>query len=436
MDDTNPLVESHEYENAILEDLTKLGIDVTNYTNSSNYFAKLLECAELLIKKDLAYVDLTDKDGLRKSRENGIETIFRNNNIEKNLEMFDNMVSGTLKTGCVRLKIDMNHKNKAMRDPSIYRPINSTHHITKDKYKIYPMYDFACPIIDVLEGVTHVFRSTEFQERDDQYNFILSNLGYSVPKLYHYGKLMFAGVEMSKRKIKAKIENKSYSGWDDPRLFTLRGLFNRGLNINILEEFMKQTGYPPNLSELESSAIWTINKKFVDKIATRYSVLSQNLTELKIIDNNNIILNNIKHVLRFNRNPSLGTREHVYSENILVNTEELKLVNNLEEITLMHYGNMIYDKNNNSLTTNLTGDVKTTKTKLLWISKLSDINDLVTVNIITFDGENIKELKYYGEYDLINNKIGDYVQFYKMNYYQIKNIDNINKIVTVIELPN
>ena len=126
----------------------------------------------------------------------------------------------------------MKDNNFCMRDPSLFRCVSIPHHRTGDKYKVYPTYDFACPIVDSMEGVTHVMRSTEFEDRNNMYKLILKLLKLPPLELFTYGKVEFVDVEMSKRKIKAMIEKDVVTGWDDPRLPTIKGIINNGLSLN------------------------------------------------------------------------------------------------------------------------------------------------------------------------------------------------------------
>jgi glutamyl-tRNA synthetase len=418
IDDTNPLTDTKESADAILEDIKFLGCKLDHLTYSSDHFELLINCCEKFISEGKAYVDLTDSEMLSKSREAGVATEYRDTSIQDNMDRWNKMKFGELTNGCVRLKIDMNHKNKAMRDFAIFRPVNAIHYRTKDKFKVYPTYDFSCPIVDSIEGITHVFRSVEFNERDEQYEFILKNLGMRMPMLYHYGKLSIKGAEMSKRKIKKSIEDKIYSGWDDPRLYTIRGLFNRGLSMKALEEFMNITGYPPGNMELEPDNLWSVNRKIVDKLATRYVVLPVNCksVDMKLGGNEDSHkLVDSTQVVKFHRNPDLGKKTIYYTDKMLFDVNDINDLKDNEEITLMNYGNVIYK--DGLFVTNTKGDFKTTSKKILWLP-ISDENKNVDVRIRSFDSDNKEVVKdYYGEPDMITINKGDYVQFLKMNYY-------------------
>lgn len=429
MDDTNPSLESEEYENAILEDLKVLNINVDNITFASNYFDILIQYAEILIKDGHAYVDLNDSEKIKEDRKKGIDSIYRENNVDKNYEYWNDLKKGNI-TGCLRIKTDMNHKNYAMRDFTLFRPININHFKTKDKYKVYPTYDFSCPIIDSIEGITHVFRSCEYNERDEQNELILNLLNLRKPNLYHYGKLLIENAELSKRKIKEGIIKGKYKGWDDPRLYTLRGLIKRGMCFEALEEIMKDTGYFLSDAEISEIKIWSINKKYIDKISTRYMAINKKNTTLIHINMKNedyFDFNYVKEVDKFVRNENLGKRKLFFSKDILLDKEDIKLLTNNEEITLLNFMNVTYS--NNIYMSNTNGSYKTTKNKLVWVPY--DEKKTVNLKIVSYQNnkENIEE--YYGEYDMKNIKIGDYIQIIKKNYY--KCINQSDHLIEFIE---
>lgn len=423
MDDTNPNLESGEFEASIIDDIKTLCVNFDKLTHTSDYFDDLIRYTEILIGSGDAYVDLTDVSIMRDERERSVDSKYRGATIDENFNLWNQMKSGKLTKGCVRLKTDMNSKNKAMRDPAIYRAITQQHHRTGTKYQVYPTYDFSCPIVDSLENVSHVFRSAEFNERDEMYVWILVKLKMNVPKLYHYGKINVAGAIMSKREIKKLICSGIYSGWDDPRLYTLRGLLNRGMTFKALDIMMKETGYPTALSEINPATIWGINRKIIDKLATRYCVVSQDSAEVPIDLPPNFP--DFKEVPKFVRNPSLGTREVHYSNKMLFNREDIDIITDGEEVTLMNFGNAIY--NNKKLTSKLDGDPKGTHNKLVWIPKL---DSYVNVTIIDFDKDKTIVSKFIAEPSISEVSIGDFVQFIKMDYYKCKEI-NKNGVVFI-----
>ncbi|AYV78933.1 MAG: glutamyl-tRNA synthetase [Edafosvirus sp.] len=374
MDDTNPSLESDEYEKAIMEDINKLEIKYDKYSHTSDYFDQILKCADTLVENGLAYVDDTEKELLKKQRDIGEESKNRNFDIKTCQEMWNKMKTGEITNACLRIKMDMNHDNKALRDPTIFRYVDHIHHQTKDKYKVYPTYDFACPIVDVLEGVTHVFRSTEFSDRDDQYNIILDKLKMKKPELFQYGKINIKGVDLSKRKIKKAIEEKTISGWDDPTLYTLRGAMKKGLCLEALSEFVQTSGFSKAIVNMEPTSLWGLNRKIIDKKATRYIVISStNNTIINIsesLENKSDVFS--KDIFKFDKIPALGTRKIHYDNQIYISENDFKKLEKDEEITLINWGNMIYSADH-TFTKNLQGDVRKTSKKIYfldWISYL------------------------------------------------------------------
>jgi glutamyl/glutaminyl-tRNA synthetase len=421
-DNTNPVTESGEFENIISDDIAKLDVIPDRTTYSSDYFNTLIEFAEQLILQNKAYVDISPKDVVKKERWSCIESESRNNSSERNMELWQNMKDGSLRNASLRIKIDMEHSNANCRDPTIFRFIDKDHHHTGNSFKIYPTYDFTCPILDSIEGVTHAFRSVEYADREEQYNFILDTLNLRKPNLFCYGKVKIENVMLSKRKIKALIEKGDISSWEDPRLFTLRGLLNAGIHLSAIKQFVATLGFSPKTpSVMSPDKLYSINRKIVDKIATRATCLDIDASKFKVIGK----IPDEKQVDKWHRNPELGFRLLTYNENILV--EKSDLVNG-EEITLMNWNNVIV--NGDTMLVNLQGDFKSTSKKLLWVDATNSINILIDTY-----SRNLKDTKlYFGEMHLLNLHPGDYVQFFKMNYYMCYFLDLDTKTVCFVEI--
>lgn len=424
-DDTNPKTESLEYENVITEDINTLNVIPNKVTHSSDYFSLLIEYAEFLIQHDKAYVDNTNKLIMKYERKNCIDSKNRNNTIDENVKLFNLMKNGNLKDSCVRIKFNMKHATANCRDPVIFRHIDTEHPTTKNKYKIYPTYDFACPIIDSIEGVTHAFRSVEYSDRSDQYNFILTQLNLRKPKLFCYGKVKFLDVVLSKRKIKALIDEGNINGWEDPRLFTLRGLLNRGICVDTLIQFAATLGFSSKTPPImDTEKLWIMNKKIIDKRASRYFCL-ENVNLIKV----NEVMDFSKEIPKYIKNMDLGMRSITYSDYIFICNDDYVNLQENEEISLMLWGNAIMK--NNELILNLDGNMRSTNKKFLWVNK--DDNVIVKINYID-KYKPIKSKYYVGESALLNLTKGDYVQFMKMNYYMCVDVDIDKKIVSFIEL--
>ncbi|XP_053693447.1 bifunctional glutamate/proline--tRNA ligase [Sabethes cyaneus] len=274
-DDTNPAKENVHFEKVILEDLEMLQIKPDLFTHTSQYFDLMLQYCERLMKEGKAYVDDTEPEQMKKEREERVVSKNRNNSAEKNLLMWREMVMGTEigQKCCVRAKIDMSSANGCMRDPTIYRCKNEPHPRTGTKYKVYPTYDFACPIVDAIENVTHTLRTMEYHDRDDQFYWFIEALGLRRPYIWEYSRLNMTNTVLSKRKLTWFVEQGLVDGWDDPRFPTVRGILRRGMTVDGLKEFIIAQGSSKSVVFMEWDKIWAFNKKVIDPIAPRYTAL-------------------------------------------------------------------------------------------------------------------------------------------------------------------
>lgn len=248
-DDTNPLKEDAEFVEAIKEDVKWLGYEWDGLYFASDYFEEMYQRAVLLIKKGLAYVDDQSAEEIRATRgtltEPGIESPYRNRTPEENLDLFERMRAGEFRDGekVLRAKIDMASPNINMRDPVIYRIAHATHHNTGDKWCIYPMYAFAHPLEDAIEGITHSLCTLEFEDQRPFYDWVIRECEMPwVPRQYEFGRLNLTNTVMSKRKLRMLVEEKIVDGWDDPRMPTLSAYRRRGYTPEAIREFIKATG--------------------------------------------------------------------------------------------------------------------------------------------------------------------------------------------------
>jgi len=261
-DDTNPAKEDQEFVDSIKEDVSWLGFEWDGLFYASNYFDEMYERAVLLIKKGKAYVDDLTAEQIREYRgtltEPGKESPYRDRSIEENLDLFDRMKNGEFENGTkvLRAKIDMTSPNLNMRDPVLYRVAHATHHNTGDKWCIYPMYDFAHPLEDAIEGVTHSICTTEFEDHRPLYNWVVEECEMeSKPQQYEFGRLNITNTVMSKRKLKQLVEEGFVDGWDDPRMPTVSGLRRRGYTPEAIREFVKETGVSKNAGTADSAML-------------------------------------------------------------------------------------------------------------------------------------------------------------------------------------
>ncbi|MBR6801259.1 MAG: glutamine--tRNA ligase/YqeY domain fusion protein [Eubacteriaceae bacterium] len=250
-DDTNPVKEDTEFTESIMNDIKWLGFEWDALFFASHYFEKMYDCAIELINKGLAYVDDQTPDEIKENRGSltkpGIDSPYRNRTPEENLDLFTRMKDGEFPNGAkvLRAKIDMQSPNMNMRDPVMYRILHTAHHNIGDKWCIYPMYDFAHPIEDAIENITHSLCSGEYEDHRPLYDWVLDNLDEyknNRPRQIEFARLALTNVLTSKRYIKLLVEENIVDGWDDPRLYTLGGLRRRGVTPEAIKEFIKQTG--------------------------------------------------------------------------------------------------------------------------------------------------------------------------------------------------
>lgn len=264
-DDTNPTKEDVEYVDSIQEDIRWLGFswgDRRFY--ASDYFERLYEYAVELIKKGLAYVDDLTAEEIRAYRgtltEPGVESPHRGRSIEENLDLFTRMRAGEFPDGArvLRAKIDMASPNLVMRDPVIYRIAHVPHHRTGDAWCIYPMYDFAHPLSDAIEGITHSLCTLEFEEHRPFYDWLLESLGFPAgerPRQIEFARLNLSGAITSKRKLRQLVEEGHVRGWDDPRMPTISGMRRRGYPPAAVRAFCEEIGVAKSNSTVDSAML-------------------------------------------------------------------------------------------------------------------------------------------------------------------------------------
>ena len=249
-DDTNPAKESTEFVNSIQNDIKWLGFDWEDRLFfASSYFDKMYDCAVQLIKKGKAFVcDMTAEE-MRQARGTlttpGTESPWRNRSVEENLDLFERMKNGEFEDGSktLRAKIDMSSPNMNMRDPVIYRIAHMSHHATGDKWCIYPMYDFAHPLEDAFEGITHSICTMEFEDHRPLYDWVVNELDFEVkPRQIEFAKLNLENTIMGKRYMRNLVETGQVDGWDDPRLVTLSGIRRRGYTPESIRNFCDMIG--------------------------------------------------------------------------------------------------------------------------------------------------------------------------------------------------
>lgn len=403
-DDTNPSKEKQEYQDAILEDCKLLGIKWDQVTYTSDYFEDLYKLCIQMIKDGYAYADDTPQEQMRDEREKRIESSHRNDSVESNLMHFDEMKKGSQEgtKWVIRAKIDMSSNNGAMRDPVIYRCNPQPHHRTGNTWNIYPTYDFACPVVDSVEGVTHALRTTEYNDRDAQYQWFIKTLRLRPVYNWNFSRLNFIRTLLSKRKLTKIVDEGVVWGWDDPRMATVRGIRRRGMTIAALQEFCERQGPSRNISLMDWTSIWATNKKYIDPVSARYTaVTKKDCVKCTVIGAPEAPrTEDVDRHAKYD----LGKKKVVYSKNIILDQADAQAFAEDEEITLMNWGNAIVRKKHYSmnpinalasatgvdqrivtsleLELHLQGDVKKTSKKITW---LSEDQELVPLTMYDFD---------------------------------------------------
>ena len=276
-DDTNPAKEDEEYVESIKRDIEWLGFKWDKLLFASDYFDVMYQCAVTLIQKGLAYVSDETAEEIRLRRgtltQAGEESPFRNRSVEENLKLFAEMKEGKYADGekVLRAKIDMASPNINMRDPVLYRVLHATHHNTGDKWCIYPMYDFAHPIEDAYEGITHSICTLEFEDHRPLYDWVVRECGFAEPRpqQIEFARLNIRNTIMSKRFLKKLVDEGKVMGWDDPRMPTLSGMRRRGYPPQALKNFCERVGVAKANSEVEESYLYSCVRECLNLTADR-----------------------------------------------------------------------------------------------------------------------------------------------------------------------
>ena len=289
-DDTNPVKEDADFCDQILYDINWLGFTPAGVFYASDYFEYMRDCAVTLIKKGLAYVDESTPDEIRAMRgtltEAGKNSPFRNRSVKENLLLFDKMQSGGVPDGgmVLRAKIDMASPNMNMRDPVVYRVLHTPHHRTGDKWCVYPMYDFAHPLEDALECITHSCCSLEFEDHRPLYDWFVDNCDTEhKPRQIEFARLNITDTVMSKRYLKQLVDIGAVDGWDDPRMPTLSGLRRRGVPAHAIVAFCNEVGLAKAVGTVDAAQLYDCIRDELNASAKRYMV-TPDPVELDIVN--------------------------------------------------------------------------------------------------------------------------------------------------------
>lgn len=403
-DDTNPAKEKQEFEDSILEDLQLLGIKPDRVTYTSDYFQQLYEICQRMIAEGNAYADDTDSEVQKEERRIRLPSKRRDRPSDESLAIFKEMKDGTDfgKRHCIRARIAFDSANGTMRDPVIYRfprfeskeegqePKSLPHHRTGRAWNIYPTYDFACPVVDSIEGVTHALRTTEYADRNAQYQWFLETLTLRSVQLWDFARINFIRAFLSKRKLTKVVDTGVVTGWDDPRMPTVRGILRRGLTVPTLREFMLKQGPSRNAVTMDWTILWAMNKKAIDAVAPRHIAVETKQLVVATIRGgpaSPYLGEKAKHP----KNAAVGTKSVTYASTLLIEQADAASFSPNEEITLMSWGNAIVREITRDgatvtglqLELHLEGDYRKTEKKITWLAK--EGSTLVDAELWEFD---------------------------------------------------
>lgn len=488
-DDTNPTKEKVEFVDSIIEDVKWLGADFEDRLfYASDYFEKMYETAVDLIKKGKAFVcDLT-ADDIRQYRgtltEPGKESPYRNRSIEENLDLFIRMRNGEFDDGTrvLRAKIDMKSPNINMRDPVIYRIAHIEHHNTKDKWCIYPMYDFAHPLEDAFEGITHSLCTLEFEDHRPLYEWVVNEVGFDMPpRQIEFAKMYLNNIITGKRYIKKLVETNVVDGWDDPRLATIAGLRRRGYTPQSIRDFVEISGISKANSTCNVAALdYCLREDLKLKSNRMMAVL--NPVKL-IIDNYDEDMTEELEAPNNMENEELGVRKLSFSRELYIEREDF-MEEPVKKYFRMYPGNSVRlmyayivtctgvdkDENGNITAVHCTYEPDTksgmpnaarkVKGTIHWVDSKTAVNATVRLfeNIIdeekgaynedgdlNLNPDSLVLCNAYLEKDLINAKAFDRFQFVRNGYFCVDSKDSsegkpvFNRIVSLkssFKLPN
>ncbi|MBQ7499978.1 MAG: glutamine--tRNA ligase/YqeY domain fusion protein [Clostridia bacterium] len=481
-DDTNPAKEDDEYVNSIYEDLLWLGAEPTGGVYyGSDYFDKCFEFAVKLIKDGKAYVCDLSQDEMREYRgtltEPGKNSPYRDRSVEENLDLFTRMKNGEFPDGShtLRAKIDMSSPNMNMRDPAIYRIVHTSHHRQGDKWCVYPLYDFAHPIQDALEGITYSLCSIEFENHRPLYDWVIENIGVFDPRphQYEFARLNVTYTVMSKRYLRKLVEQGLVDGWDDPRMPTICGLRRRGYTPASLFDFVSRAGVAKTFSIVDHELLEHCIREELNTTAQR---------RIAILDPVKVTITNYPEdkveYFEVSNNPNdenAGTRKLPFTREIYIDRSDVAEVPPPKffrlkpdgEVRLMgayiiKLRNIIKDEDGNVTGLECTCDLETgngmpadgrkIKGTIHWLSRAhaSDIDVMLFDKLFTIANTgDIPEDKTYDDYlnpDSVNTikgckaeagladaAPGERFQFVRCGYFvkDTKNENTFNRIVTL-----
>jgi glutamyl-tRNA synthetase len=423
-DDTNPENEKLEFYDVQKEDLKWLGIEWDEEYHTSDNIKKHYKLAEQLIKQGDAYVCQCESDFIKECRFDGRECDHHGANPGENLDLWKEMTDGSLDNAILRLRGDMSCDNTAMRDPTLFRVIEAEHPLQGSKYRVWPTYDFTGAIEDSISGVTHPFRTKEYELRDECYFKLLELLGLRKPHLMEFARLSITGMPVSKRKIKPLIEQGQVSGFDDIRLPTLRGLKKRG----ILPEAIKQFILSQGISKVESSVSFSLleadNRKIIDPMVKRYFFVKEPI-KLTVSD----APDKTKEISLHPTNKELGSRKIKTSSTFYVQKEDIEQLKVGDIFRLKELYNVKIKKKNKEILGEFAGDkLIPGSLKIQWTTdSFVKMNVSVPGSLFVkdkYNSDSLQKVDGFAEEAVSKIKDGEIVQFERFGFVRIENMDN------------
>jgi len=423
-DDTNPENAQLEFYDVQKEDLRWLGIEWDEEYNTSDNIQKHYKLAEQLIKQGHAYVCECDPKDIKKGRFQGIDCDCRCSTSGDCLDRWNEMINGSLANVILRLTGDMSCENTAMRDPTLFRIIEKPHPLQGEKYRVWPTYDFAGAVEDSISGVTHPFRTKEYELRDQCYYQILDLLNLRKPRLMEFARLSIEGMPVSKRKIKPLIDKNQVSGFDDIRLPTLRGLKKRGIQPESIKKFVFSQGISKVESTVTFGLVEAANRKIVDPVAKRYFFVND---PVKLV-----VANAPGLTQKINFHPSdkkLGSRTVKTGNTFFVSKNDMDQLKLGDIFRLKDLYNVTLSKKNKENTGDYTGnDLIPNTLKIQWTTDKYVPMKVYVPHLLfkndKYNPNSLETIDGYAEEAVKSIKTGELIQFERFGFVRIENVDN------------
>ena len=416
-DDTNPEKERLEYYAAIKVGLDWLDVKYDLIKNTSDDMEVIYKKGKELIDSSYAYVCTCDKETISKNRREMISCKCRSGDLDQNNtrwnKMFDKFKPGE---AIVRFRGDMSSENTVMRDPTLFRIIDEPHPIHKDKYRVWPNYDFAVAIEDSIDGITHAFRTKEYELRTELYYTLLDKLNMRKPKMLEFSRLEFEGMPVSKRVLKPLVEEGKVSGFDDPRLPTLEGLRRRGIVPEAIRKFVLSLGFTKSDTMPPFETLESFNRKIIDPTSVRLFIVFDPV-KLTITNNNLTEIEISNHPQN-----EMGKRQVMIDGNFYISGDDANLLKIGDEVRLLELYNIRITKIGSEVEGEVIGTgYKSGISKIQWISRKNPVNiEVLTSNVLFINdqfNENSLEVKQaITEQYYLELNVGAQIQFVRFGY--------------------